>query len=456
MELKLEKKDAADWVYRGEGAANLVLAYSGSSPDFAGKVMRIQKKAKNGSAAAAVHNKPVLTDQERLLWKEAKELVASQNKDAVERFFAQLVMGPLLGPKYVDAGVLVKVSRQFLEGIEEKVTGQRPSWRVDAAMVDVERDSVLIMPDHTVFPRGGSKGGGPCLSVEIKPKCGFLPSSSFIAEGNAVKKSASRFKMHQALKLHNKDISEISKYNPLDLFSGSKERMHKAIGDLFSTPQNNFRVFLNGSLILGGLGGGTSKTNTVIEQTFEDALKGVIQATKGSRTASFMQLIAETVHHSGVLDQLLKVQKLDHLDIEGVIHAYYNLVSKPCMVCKDLNEAKALHGCESLHSIPMDESLKIVKDYLIAAIAKDCSMMISFAPTDDVDVGSQYSSVRIPSTNQKFDYKVSFIDLDLKPLKKIEEYYELDQKIVKCYNRVAGGDHAKGAPASTELPRDAN
>lgn len=34
MEVKLEKKDAADWVYRGEGAANLVLAYAGSSPLF--------------------------------------------------------------------------------------------------------------------------------------------------------------------------------------------------------------------------------------------------------------------------------------------------------------------------------------------------------------------------------------------------------------------------------------
>jgi hypothetical protein len=33
-EVVLEHKDAADWVYRGEGAANLVLAYTGSSPFF--------------------------------------------------------------------------------------------------------------------------------------------------------------------------------------------------------------------------------------------------------------------------------------------------------------------------------------------------------------------------------------------------------------------------------------
>lgn len=34
MEVKLDLKDAADWVYRGEGAVNLVLAYTGTSPAF--------------------------------------------------------------------------------------------------------------------------------------------------------------------------------------------------------------------------------------------------------------------------------------------------------------------------------------------------------------------------------------------------------------------------------------
>lgn len=38
MEVVLEQKDAADWVYRGEGAANLVLAYIGSCAAFVGSL----------------------------------------------------------------------------------------------------------------------------------------------------------------------------------------------------------------------------------------------------------------------------------------------------------------------------------------------------------------------------------------------------------------------------------
>ncbi|XLR03879.1 hypothetical protein HN51_058706 [Arachis hypogaea] len=34
MEQTLREEDAANWVYRGEGAVNLVLAYNGSNPSF--------------------------------------------------------------------------------------------------------------------------------------------------------------------------------------------------------------------------------------------------------------------------------------------------------------------------------------------------------------------------------------------------------------------------------------
>lgn len=176
--------------------------------------------------------------------------------------------------------------------------------------------------------------------------------------------------------------------------------------NLFTTPQNNFRVFLNGTLIFGALGGTAGSTNCMIGEAFEDALKGVISGDHGMCTRSFLQLVAETVYKSGIMCRLLEVQKLDAFDIEGAIHAYYDIISEPCMVCRELGEEKVLHRYNSLHSKSLDESLKIVKDFLIAATAKDCSLMISFRPGKEGNSGSSYNSVYLESTNQTFDYKV--------------------------------------------------
>lgn len=203
-------------------------------------------------------------------------------------------------------------------------------------------------------------------------------------------------------------ISEVSEYDPLDLFSKSIKRVNKAVKDLFLTPQNNFRVFLNGSLIYGGLGGGPSSNNYLTEESFEDVLKCIIQSDNGNRTTEFLQLVAETVFRSGILDRLLKAQMLDTLDIEGAIHAYYNAVSQSCKVCSKFRQAeeKLSERYAHIHSDPYSKSLKIVKDYLIAATAKDLSMMISFKPTENRDLESSDGTVVLKSCRQSFNYKV--------------------------------------------------
>ncbi|KAG9148974.1 hypothetical protein Leryth_010585 [Lithospermum erythrorhizon] len=428
----LRAQDASEWSYRGEGAVNLVLSYSGDSPDFIGKVLRIQKTPRNKSDYENHH--AALTIFECLLWKDTEDLVASTTREIAEQLYVKHVICPLLGREHVDAGIRVIVSRGFLEAVENNVLRQRPSWRVDAAKVNDICDSVLLISDHSIFPHSMGKDEF-CISIELKPKCGFLPSSEFIAEGNAVKKSVTRFRMHQALKQLQGKISQISQYNPLDLFSGSKERIEKAINDLFITPQNNFRVFLNGALIFGG-----EDANGTVGEEFEDELKNVIHAADGMRTKYLLELVAGAVIKSELLDRLLEVQKLDNIDIEGAIHAYYNIISQPCMVCKDNDEKKLSRSCATLHSIPVKESLKIVKDFLVSATAKDLSMMISFRPRENGDPESPYKVIVLEPTCQSFDFKASFIDLDMKPLKKMQHYYKLDQRIVSCYTKMLKAD----------------
>ncbi|THU45652.1 hypothetical protein C4D60_Mb02t20240 [Musa balbisiana] len=202
-------------------------------------------------------------------------------------------------------------------------------------------------------------------------------------------------------------ISQISRYDPLDLFSGLKDRIHLAITALFACPQNNFRIFFNGSLIFGGLGGGLD--NTVVQShKAEEAIVDLISPS-GLQLASFLELVAEAIFRSGILDKLLETQQLDVLDIEGAIHYSF------------------------LHSLSLEESLKIVRGYLIAATAKDCSLMISFSRTEAGHNASDCNFASLKSSNQCYNYKACFIDLDLKPLEKMVHYYKLDQKIVDFY-----------------------
>ena len=100
----------------------------------------------------------------------------------------------------------------------------------------------------------------------------------------------------------------MSKYSPLDLFSGNDEGILKALVDLFETPQNNIRVFLGGE--------------EEAIASLEEKLAGVSVAPEGERVPAFQRLVASALNKSKALDQLLRVQKLDAYDIEGAILAY--------------------------------------------------------------------------------------------------------------------------------------
>ncbi|KAG2569485.1 hypothetical protein PVAP13_7NG423700 [Panicum virgatum] len=237
--------------------------------------------------------------------------------------------------------------------------------------------------------------------------------------------------MHQHLKFHQGRISKTSEYNPLDLFSGSKERICMAIKSFFSTPQNNFRIFVEGSLVFGGMGGGADNVHAAEKDKCLEDLSKV----SGLELADFIELLSEAIFRSGVLGKLLATQKLDDHDIEGAIHLYYNIISQPCLVCKNMTDVELLQKYTLLHSLSLDNSLKIVRDFLVSATAKDCSLMISFRPREGGSTDSVYDSVFLESVKQTYEYKAYFVDLDVKPLDKMEHYFKLDQKIVNFYAR---------------------
>ncbi|KAF7144158.1 hypothetical protein RHSIM_Rhsim05G0103100 [Rhododendron simsii] len=235
-----------------------------------------------------------------------------------------------------------------------------------------------------------------CIFVEIKPKCRFLPFPRYISVGNVVKKRIAHFRMHQSLKLHEREVSEISEYDLLDMFTGSKDRVHKAIKALFVTPQNNFCVFLNGSVIYGGLGGGGDSISHMIGK--EDVLKSMIRTDDGLRTMNFLHL--GSVRFAFYFSFSFVFQSLPYFFLQTK-----SLLLKLLVRCVEIwvKTKCRTDSCICIHCLWMKAS-KL--NYLIAAPAKDLSMMICFQPRKEKDTESSYSSVFLKSTNQIFDYKV--------------------------------------------------
>lgn len=67
--------------------------------------MRIRKSPRKESLLKGVRNSIALTPHERLIWKDVHELISSSDKEIAGQLYVQHVMKPLLGSKYVDAGV---------------------------------------------------------------------------------------------------------------------------------------------------------------------------------------------------------------------------------------------------------------------------------------------------------------------------------------------------------------
>ena len=171
--------------------------------------------------------------------------------------FAKHVVSPLMGNDYVHVGKVISVPRDFASAMNDICRGHRPEHRLDKE-IDESCSFGVIMPDFCFVPLASSSSPAeensqvtnetrnPTFSVEIKPKCGFLPTSSYIDPTRAIKYSVCHYCMLQKSKVKEGKYNRQSKYCPLDLFSREPRRVMHALECLVSDPQNNLRVFCNG------------------------------------------------------------------------------------------------------------------------------------------------------------------------------------------------------------------
>lgn len=116
-----------------------------------GKVLRLQKASTQGSC---VNGSSVLTQHESLLWKDYNELLSAPTLEIAAQLYVKHVMSPLLGNEHVDPGVCVHVTREFLECIQENALSHRPALRIDAATINVQCRTALLISDHSIFAQG--------------------------------------------------------------------------------------------------------------------------------------------------------------------------------------------------------------------------------------------------------------------------------------------------------------
>jgi hypothetical protein len=121
---------------------------------------------------------------------------------------------------------------------------------------------------------------------------------------------------------------------------------------------------------------------------------------------------------------------------------------------------------QQLLALPQQEALPLLRDYLTAATAKDCGIMITLqrvahdgsmqqeqrqqqqgalpngsaaepaaagsAAHSPATSGGRPGLLLEPSTGHLYAFKAAFVDLDLKPLVKLPAHFILDHRIVSC------------------------
>ncbi|XP_055295906.1 inositol-pentakisphosphate 2-kinase [Sitodiplosis mosellana] len=245
--------------YRAEGNANIVLAIPHRC-----QVLRLPKKFKSKQNICRAET------AKEYGWQNERIFYVYKYIDRVSTLF---------GPNISSRPILVRIEFCNVDSFDTWLHNHRPLHRIQSMMItmtptkrdDFDFDYGLLYHDacslnlnleSVAMPRNISSNSGinissgDVLAVEIKPKQGWdicaLPEwlLELFEIGHGVRNKC-RFCAMQHLKVRGRQVHQLSKYCPLDLFSGDAVRMKKSIRNLITAPQNNFRIFRNGQLVFG-------------------------------------------------------------------------------------------------------------------------------------------------------------------------------------------------------------
>lgn len=242
------KFDKKKWKYKAEGNKHIVVS------DSQGSCLRLLKLESNQCEKHSQCKNCHATFVNKISDVSSSDCLEKQD----ELLFLKYVVLPLVN--YCDAcqvPSVIKMPPAFLHDLAYQIQHYRPKHRQHQSLNC--QASSLHMKDYCFIQRSrhldnlisnGIVLDPHMFTVEIKLKNGFLKGYDVCTNNSIPSHPACQFCKTQVFKTLEKGSSpRCSMYCPLDLFSGDKFRMKKALYSLLLTPQNNLRLFWDGDLI---------------------------------------------------------------------------------------------------------------------------------------------------------------------------------------------------------------
>jgi inositol-pentakisphosphate 2-kinase len=458
----------SEWLYKAEGGANVAYTYAGGCRALRGHLLRLRK-----------------VQPDRKLLENVGELLPHDPMT-----YAQCVMRPRIGEEYVVPGVEVRMQSEILASFNCRLHAEpKRSHTRRYDTIDVDAGKAVLMVDHTflVEPwaqmrrRQAAPTRTTDICVEIKPKSGVCQV------GPQAKSTVCRFCMHQVQKCRKAGAGcEMSMYCPMALYSEDPSIVKQALYGLLQTPQNNFRLFVNGLHVDGpATGCGSACCSPWVCNALAAVSGLVVGSTSGPRPCS-AQLLVDTLTQvlmaDGILQKLRSVQADTPL-VEEIWRDYQTLCGlripshsdEGMLLTQALQDEFKAHAgrVESyLASAPSELRTKFEK-FFISTTAKDCSLMVTLqmqtpgaaeilAPSavipSDVShtteletghVGDEHlrrnrGMLHMEREGLDVHYSIAIVDLDPKPFSRIPHYAALERELQDLYAR-HGADVMKTA-----------
>lgn len=430
----LEQTNSEQWQYIAEGGANMVFGYVGPPSDFTGKALRIRKKAPVEMAGDV--SKQVKSLETNKYWHE-KLLphVLGVHHPRGKEFLAP-------------SSRLHDVDPRWLYKLEQSARPHRPFHRTSGVGATLESKPELasvVLADNMI-------GGAGYMSVEIKPKCGFVPTGeSLDAAVKSTKTKACKFCQKRCVDRSKGD--EEDEFCPIDLFSDQFRSRRVALQTLAHSWKkgkagNNMRVFVDGKLA---------------KPTIHQA-KHIHAIGDHYDPLWIAQQVEDVLSSSQILTTLLALQKQfedpngDIRTLGGYVRERTNNSSAPfpSEYTQEVDSGELIRLFGRSEPVSAANFRTRCVSYAIASIFKDCSIILRW-PLDKVNEPDHVSSC-----------KVQLADLDLKPMSKLNKWYEQDQTLLTTTHTQgwtilcgAGGikgrtDHKVLTPLPDPNPRQAS